>query len=138
MKQIKGFPNYYADVDGNIYRKDMSIIKPFNSNGYYQVYLKNEDGKRHILGVHQVIAMTYIDDYYDGCVVHHIDNNKHNNSLSNLQIFSKSDHSRHHANPESLIKAIRENGPPNKGKKMSSEFCLHCKLGALRRHKKLN
>jgi hypothetical protein len=86
-----------------------------------------------IKGVHQIVAMTFIDEYYDGCHVHHKDENKHNNRIFNLEILSHSDHARLHSDPSRLVNYVKKNGPPNKGKKMSAEFCEKCRVSAIRR-----
>lgn len=51
-------------------------------------------------------------------VVHHIDGNKNNNSISNLEIMSVSEHSRLHAKEDNnFAKHTQKNGPWNKGLK---------------------
>lgn len=45
---VPGFSNYYVDGYGNVYRSDMSLIPPFNSNGYKQVCLKDDNNKRRV------------------------------------------------------------------------------------------
>lgn len=95
---IPGCSNYYVDGYGNIYRNDMSLITPFNSNGYKQVYIRDDNNKRRILGVHQVVAMTFL-QYFNGCVVHHMNEDKTMNVLYNLKVETREEHSRHHANP---------------------------------------
>ena len=130
---IPGFPGYQCDRTGNIYRPDGTPIKPFNSSGYKQVYLKNENGERDIKGVHQIVAMTFDEKFYPGCVVHHKDEDKHHNWDENLEVESRNEHSHHHADPDRLRKYISDNGPVNKGKKMSPEFCEKCRQSALNR-----
>lgn len=121
---------------GNIYSVKLNrYIKQFNSNGYKQVVLRNNNGK-FVKGVHQVVAMSFLDDYFDGCVVHHKDENKHNNNVSNLECLTVNDHARYHANVEKLLLYVKTHEPHNKGKKMSKEFCEHCKQSALKRWKK--
>ena len=97
----------------------------------------DDDHKRHVFGVHQVVAMAYL-PYYKGCVVHHIDGDKHNNNVSNLEVKSNSEHARHHADPTRLVNWVHEHGSPTKGMKMSDEFRQHCKEAALRRRRKTN
>lgn len=133
IRQIDNFSNYYVDDEGNVYKKDMTKIKPFNSNGYFQVYMRDDENKRHVFGVHQVVAMAFLPDYFEGCVVHHKDEDKHNNKVENLQIEYRSNHSRHHADPTVLTKYIKEHGSYNKGMKMSEEFREKCRQSALKR-----
>lgn len=132
--EVPDHPGYTCDRLGSVYKPDGSKIKPFESLGYDQVYMKNKDGKRSIKGVHQVVSMTFDPDYYPGCVVHHKDENKKHNWDDNLKVESRSDHSRHHANPQAILEWIKKNdGPVNKGKKMSPEFCEKCRQSALNR-----
>lgn len=133
---VPNHPGYTCDRLGSVYRPDGSKIKPFESSGYDQVYMKNEDGDRSIKGVHQVVSMTFDPDYYPGCIVHHKDENKKHNYADNLKVESNSDHARHHADPQKLIDYMKKHGPINKGKKMSPEFCEKCRQSALKRHKR--
>lgn len=110
---VPGFSNYYVDGYGNVYRSDMSLIPPFNSNGYKQVCLKDDNNKRRVLGVHQVVAMAFL-EYFNGCVVHHMNEDKAMNVLYNLKVETKEEHARHHANPSYMIEYIRIHGVPYK------------------------
>lgn len=54
-------------------------------------------------GVHVVVMERHIGRRLDADeVVHHIDGNKHNNDLSNLQLMKRADHTRLHRNMEKL------------------------------------
>lgn len=130
---IPNYPGYQCDRTGNVYRPNGSRVTPFNSSGYKQAYLKDEEGNRSVKGIHQLIAMTFDEEYYDGCVVHHKDENKCHNWDENLEVESREEHSRHHADPSRLANYINEYGPANKGKKMSPEFCEKCRQSALNR-----
>lgn len=132
-KQVPGY-DVMVDREGHTFRLDGTSINQFNSNGYKQICVKNPDGgRRKIFGVHQLVAMTFHPDYFDGCVVHHIDENKSHNCIWNLRCETLSEHSKHHANPEALMRHLKEHGPHNKGKKMSDEFREHCRISALKR-----
>lgn len=133
-REVPGYPGYFCDRQGVVYRKNGVRIKPFESSGYDQVYMRDENNKRAVKGIHQIVSMTFDPDFYPGCVVHHIDENKKNNIDTNLKVESKSEHSRHHADRDRLANYINEHGPHNKGKKMSPEFCEKCRQSALRRH----
>lgn len=131
------FPRYDATEDGKVLR-DGELLRPFKSNKYLQVVLFDADGMSHTLGVHTVVAMKYL-DYYDGCIVHHRDNDGHNNHVSNLEVMSRSQHSREHGKyNRTLADYVQLHGPVNKGKKMTPEFCKKCSESAKRRHSKRN
>lgn len=131
-RQVPGYENFEADRSGNIY-KNGQLITPFNSSGYLQVCLTKPGERRVVKGVHQVISMTFDPNYYEGCTVHHEDENKHNNRFVNLTVETKAEHSRHHADLSRLANYIKQNGPVNKGHKMSSEFCEKCRKSAIER-----
>lgn len=133
IKQIPNFSNYKISDDGKLYKLDDSEIKPFKSNDYLQVCLFDDGHNKHIYNVHQVIAMAFCEDYFKGCVVHHIDENKHNNCANNLKVYSRFEHSRMHCDKNILAEYTRLNGPANKGKKMSKEFCEKCRHSASKR-----
>lgn len=63
-----------------------------------------------------------------------IDENKKHNWDGNLEVESRSNHSRHHANPQAILEWQKKNGGPvNKGQKMSDEFREKCRQSALNR-----
>lgn len=128
------FPEYDVDENGTVYKNGKEII-PFKSNDYLQVLLFDVDHKRCVLGVHTVVAMKYLEDYTDGCIVHHKDENKHNNNVNNLEVFkTKAEHIRlHNKNNRTLANYTKIYGPHNKGKKMSEDFCRHCSESAKKR-----
>lgn len=124
------FPDYDVTTSGKVFKGDVEV-KPFKSNKYLQVVLFDTNHKKYVYGVHTVVAMKYIDGFYKGCVVHHKDKNTHNNNVENLQILSRKSHSQLHAKGDMrLANYIKQNGPANKGKKMSEEFCKHCSESA--------
>lgn len=64
------------------------ILKPStNSVGYKQVVL-SKDSVLKTFTVHQLIAMAFLDHVPDGynSIIDHIDNDKNNNTLTNIQI----------------------------------------------------
>ena len=130
------FKNYDCDIYGNVY-KNGKPISQCNSNGYKQVTMRDENFKRHILGVHVVVAMKYL-DYYEGCVVHHKDENKSNNNLYNLEVANSTYHKSYHAKRNlNFIEGNKSKKPWNKGLKMSDEFRQHCSESAKKRAKRI-
>lgn len=126
------FPDYDVDEYGNVYKKGI-IIKPFKSNKYLQVVLFDKNRNKRVLGVHTIVAMKYL-DYFIGCVVHHKNESTHDNSVGNLEVLSRSEHSRLHGKENDKFKMLNLGKEAwNRGKKMSEDFCRHCSASAKRR-----
>lgn len=99
----ENYPNYDVDEFGNVYKYG-NLMKPYNTRGdYLQVYLYDKNHKGKLFGVYVVVAMKYL-NYYEGCLVHHKDENKMNNHVSNLEIISRSEHSRNHMIGNTIVK----------------------------------
>lgn len=113
MSEIPGFEGIYAcDIYGNIFSLNRVILKTNKRNrkkfewklpliklspycrqdGYLQVNLR-KNGKAFSILVHRLIAKTFLN-----CLnqeVNHIDGNKSNNALINLEISSRSANIKH-------------------------------------------
>ena len=86
-KPVKGFPDYEASNFGKIRNINTKhVLKEYVSNsGYYEVsvYL---NGKAYPKTVHRLIAQTFMSQYDDQKnVINHIDSNRLNNNLLNLE-----------------------------------------------------
>ena len=133
------YPEYDCDENGTIY-KNGNPITPFKSNKYLQVCLFDADHKKHVMGVHTVVAMRYL-NYFEGCVVHHLDEDTSNNKVTNLVIMTRREHASYHAKQNLEFKLSNKGKKAwNKGLKMSDEFCKHCSDSAKKRRarEKLN
>ncbi len=65
--------------------KKPKYLKPQNdSRGYLQIGL-NKDGIRKNYKVHRLVALHFVDGYFDGAEVDHIDTDRKNNHYSNLR-----------------------------------------------------
>lgn len=91
ITKINEFPNYGVDEKGNIYtlkrwhRQNTQILKPRpNNRGYLIVHLYNKYGMSDKL-VHRIVAETFIPNPENKKEVNHIDGNKENNMVSNLE-----------------------------------------------------
>jgi len=86
-KHIPNTIGFYASEDGRIYDssgKERNYYR--NLDGYKTVSVKLQNGNWVTLGVHRLIALTYIKtDDIENKHVNHIDNNKDNNSIENLE-----------------------------------------------------
>lgn len=88
-KKIPGFEAYEASTLGNIRNARGHILKPWLDGGgnYYQIQLGG--GKSY--SVHRLIALTYIPNPEDKPTVNHIDENKTNNCVENLEWATRSE-----------------------------------------------
>lgn len=103
-------------------------VKKFTDNhiGYLSVGLINNDGQRNFY-VHRLVYMTFVGDIPDGLQVNHINHNKSDNRLENLEIVTAS---------ENLEKSVLFHGgkllPRCKkcgakmGRKSVTNYCTKC------------
>lgn len=83
---IAGFPNYTIDEFGNVYnREGLKLKAEVTSQGYLRVSLSNESVKHKRLSIHRLVAETFIPNPGNLQQVNHIDENKLNNHVSNLE-----------------------------------------------------
>ena len=95
MKKIEGFPDYSITEDGRVWsHKTKKWLKPrLNTRKYKFVSLcKNREVKQKT--VHRLVAETYLPNPENRPEVDHIDGNKLNNHVSNLQWLTTSEHAR--------------------------------------------
>lgn len=87
LKDIPGWENLYACTpEGDIWsHRNKKFLKPSKSKkGYLHVTL-TKDNKRYDYRVHRLVTMTYLDNEENKPQVNHIDGNKLNNYISNLE-----------------------------------------------------
>lgn len=100
MELWKDIPNfeglYQASTKGNIRSLYTNKIlkQEISKNGYCKVMLC-KDKKRKLLSVHRLIAMTYLDNYSENLQANHIDGNKQNNDLNNLEMVTCQENIQH-------------------------------------------
>ena len=99
FRDIKGYEGHYQVSNfGNVKsyhtNKPMGrILKPAtNSVGYLFVVLY-DNNRRRTYGIHQLIAMAFLGHNPDGHkkVINHIDGNRKNNSIDNLEVTTHRD-----------------------------------------------
>lgn len=82
VKKIKhqDLTNYYISKDGRIYNNKYIELAKTLTNGYFIVKMKKKS-----YSVHRLVALTYIKNPNKYPVVNHIDENKLNNKVENLE-----------------------------------------------------
>ena len=82
---IYGYEGKYQVSTWGRVRNQNKILSPYkNSKGYLKVGLCR-DGETHKFRVNRLVANTFIPNYANQCEVNHIDGNKDNNSVTNLE-----------------------------------------------------
>lgn len=97
MKQIPHIPNYFACEDGHIYNASGRKLKPRpQRDGYLMISIwQKGEGKSKNLTVHRLIALTFIENPDNLPCVNHIDGDKQNNKVENLEWVTYSRNSKH-------------------------------------------
>ena len=96
-KTVKGFSWFLFSADGQVYDIGAEKIKPQfdNGYGYMQVNLINDDGERKRVYVHRMVYQAYKGDIPKGMEINHIDENKTNNSIDNLEAVTHTQNQNH-------------------------------------------
>ena len=86
--RLEGYSNYEIDVEkGTVYNlKTQKFIGNVGTKGYLQTSLTDDNGKQHFWQIHRLIWTTVNGDIPDDMEINHLDENRGNNSISNLSI----------------------------------------------------
>ena len=97
-KIINSYPDYQVSTSGRVNSMkhiNCKILKQFkNKGGYYHIGLC-ENGMRKNIDVHRLVAQTFIPNIDNKPQVNHIDGNKLNNRVDNLEWVTKSENEKH-------------------------------------------
>lgn len=93
---IKGFPSYEVSSEGRVKNSKTGRIMKINKNskGYDQVCLR-KDKQQYTKPIHRLVADTFFDGEHDGYDVNHIDGNKTNNFIGNLEWCTRKENVQH-------------------------------------------
>ena len=108
-KTINGYENYEVSTAGNVRNKRTGrILKPAKNRGYLQVGLYNENGKHKTFYIHRLVAIAFIPNPDNLPEVNHINENKEDNSVDNLEWISHKNNMSHGTRGERQGKAFKK------------------------------
>lgn len=85
-KEIEGYPDYVIYSDGTIFSKKLNRpLRCDHGEGFYKTFRLNNNGKIKTFKLHRLLAQAFIPNPKNKKEVNHIDGNKLNNNLSNLE-----------------------------------------------------
>lgn len=95
-KEIPNFPNYRVSSCGRIMNKNTKrLLKPDSNSKYYSVNLY-KNNKQYKFLIHRLVYEVFNEDKIeDGYVINHIDGNKINNCLNNLEKITRTENNLH-------------------------------------------
>lgn len=93
FKDIKGYPGYQISNFGRVWSdKSQKYLSPVpNNNGYLQIKMIAVNGKRKNELIHRLVAIHFIDNPEGKAEVNHINHQRDDNRIENLEWVSKSE-----------------------------------------------
>lgn len=91
LGNVKSLNRIINDRHKNIKGK---LLKPNIANGYYKVVL-SKNGKLKTIPIHKLVAQTFILNADNKPQINHIDGNKLNNNINNLEFVTAKENIRH-------------------------------------------
>jgi hypothetical protein len=109
-KKIPNYPNYSATYDGRIYNNKIGKFMALSKmpEGYLRLNIKNDSGQKKFL-VHRLIASTFIPNPENKPQVNHIDSNKSNNSVDNLEWITNKENREHSLRQYRTVSIVPKN-----------------------------
>ena len=96
MKPIKDFDNYEIDTEGNVYNIiTKKVLKGSIGENGYKYYRLSKNGQKKMFYAHRLVAETYLSNPDNLPVVNHLDGNKLNNNVNNLEWTTYSENTKH-------------------------------------------
>lgn len=113
MSYLDNYPDYIFKEDGTIYSKlSKRILKPSTNKRGYQVYrIKDGQGVFVTKSAHRLFAEAFLPNFDISLQVDHIDGDKHNNHITNLQMVTAS---------ENMVRAVKKGLVDNASKNYDS------------------
>lgn len=113
-KPIIGYPNYRVSNLGRVYSKNVNRIlvttRTRKKDGY-EIVMLSKDGKSKGFLVHRLVYQAFVGEIPDGMQINHIDENKLNNNVENLETVTPSQNVSYGSASERRWKTLRSKYP---------------------------
>lgn len=119
-KTISDFSDYTVSSDGRVFNKNKHELKQTINRGGYSMVKLCRNGYEKTCSVHRLVAEAYIPNPENKKTVNHIDGNKLNNDVSNLEWATCGENLKH-AYAKGLKKSYLTNDDRVKGVSTSKE-----------------
>lgn len=95
--ELPNLSKYKIRKNGDVYSKyEAKVLNPATTKkGYKQVFLTKDDGTASSYLVHQLVAKAFINNVNNAEQVNHIDGDKSNNNVSNLEWCTNTENNQH-------------------------------------------
>jgi hypothetical protein len=119
IKEYPIDPMYLVTDKGRVWsRFTRRSLTPYKgANGYYCVNVRNSDGKRFAQTIHRMVAITFLNPVEGKTHVNHIDSNKLNNCVTNLEWCTNAENRAH-----SVKAGTHSHGQEHTSAKLTSEL----------------
>jgi hypothetical protein len=94
-KIMTGYPNYIITNGGMVYNSRKNKYLALATKGGYKFALLSDGNGNKCFSVHRLVALLYLDNPNNLPEVNHIDFDKTNNNVDNLEWISRSDNMKH-------------------------------------------
>ncbi len=113
--QIEDFPSYSIDTKGQV-RNSQDYVLAWGSNGFYPKIVLLDKGRRKDKYIHRLVALAFIPNPENKSQVNHIDGNRLNNNVENLEWVTPSENQKH-----SYANGLNSRAGTNNGKAKLTE-----------------
>ena len=96
LKQVNDYPNYHISNYGNVFKDGvMKIINNPNSCTKYKTVTLRKKGYTKSVSVHRLVATHFIPNPENKPIINHIDRDRNNNTVENLEWVTYSENTIH-------------------------------------------
>ena len=129
MKSKTIYDNYTIYENGDIYNKYNKKLSPANNGKDYLIVNLRKNNRNYCKSIHRLLAEAFIPNPNNYSDVNHVDGNRQNNCLSNLEWCTHSENIKHSYKLENRSALGENNAKCKTNEKIVNEICKYLELG---------